>query len=201
MMTVPTGHYRYEIFHANELVAIEEESLAPGALKGVRRSVPAGNVHEVEAALDSDGFVLRMDVHYRRGLFARNAAYETADETMRGSISALAGRNAVTAKMGRFREVDADLVLFKALIIAHVRARGQSRWTGRVAVVDPNTLVAAPCKQTYRQRDTSGRIWMFEPRMGEVEEIELDGEGRIIGLRDRSGLKAVLADAWSAQRT
>jgi hypothetical protein len=199
-MTVPNGHYRYEIFSANELVAIEEESLAGGALKGVRRSVPAGNVHKVEARLDSDGFVLRADVHYRRGPFARNAIYEIADEMMRGSVSALAGRNAVTAKLGRFREVDADLILFKALIISHVRARGQSRWTGRVAVVDPNTLVVSPCKQTYRQRDTSGRIWMFEPRMGEVEEIELDAEGRIIGLRDRIGFKAVLAAPEPAHR-
>src|SRR5260370_25545192 len=75
------------------------------------------------------------------------------------------------------REVDAGLMLCKALIIAHVRARGQARWIGRVATIDPNTLVASSPKQTYRRRDEAGRLWIFEPRMGDAEEFELDEAG------------------------
>jgi hypothetical protein len=82
--------------------------------------------------------------------------------------------------------------LFRALIIARVRARGQTRWTGRVASIDPATLVAASHKQSARAADPGLRKWIYEPRMGDSEEIELDAEGRIIRRRDNRGTETIL---------
>lgn len=193
-MLIAPGHYRYEIRRGVSIIAIEEERYAARVITGQRRSIDGANLHEVEAALDADDTVRRVSVRYNRGLFERSAVYEAADDTLRGSVSAVAGRNEVVVKLGRFREVDADLVLFRALILAHVRARGQSRWTGRVAIIDPNTLVAAAIKQNCRQTDEAGLRWAWEARMGEADEIELDTEGRIVRQRDSWGVEKVLAD-------
>ncbi len=192
-MLIPEGFYRYEIRRAGVLVAVEEVSLAAGRMAGARLAADGANRHEVEAELAPDGAIARVVLRYRRGMFKRDAVYAAVEETLRGSVSAMAGRNEVIVKLGRFRELDADLVICRALIIARTRARGQSRFTGRIAVIDPNTLVAASSKQTYARQDAAGLNWRHEARMGETEEIELDAEGRIVRMRDGWGVETRLA--------
>ena len=191
-MTLPDGEFRYEIRRAGELVATEEESLAAGKIRGVRHPASGSNVYEVEAELDADGLIRLVVVRYSRGPFVRNATYESADDFLRGNVSAMGSRNNLTTKLGRYREVDADLVIFRALTIAHIRARGQSRWTGRVAAIDPNTLVAATSKQTCRRRSDDPYVWIYEPRMGDSEEIEINDAGLVIRRHDARGLDTVL---------
>ncbi len=191
-MMLPDGEFRYEIRRAGELVAIEEESLAAGKIRGVRRPASGSNVYEVEAELDPAGIIRLIVVRYSRGPFVRNATYESADDFLRGNVSAMGSRNNLTTKLGRYREVDADLVIFRALSIAHIRARGQSRWTGRVAAIDPNTLVAATSKQTCRRRSSDPHVWIYEPRMGDSEEIEINDAGLVLRRRDSRGIETVL---------
>jgi hypothetical protein len=191
-MTLPDGEFRYEIRRAGELVATEEESLAAGKIRGVRHPASGSNVYEVEAELDADGLIRLVVVRYSRGPFVRNATYESADDFLRGNVSAMGSRNNLTTKLGRYREVDADLVIFRALTIAHIRARGQSRWTGRVAAIDPNTLVAATSKQTCRRRADDPHVWIYEPRMGDSEEIEIDESGLVLRRHDARGIDTVL---------
>jgi hypothetical protein len=191
-MLIPTGEYRYEIRRGGQVVAIEEERFDGSRIVGVRSTPDGSNRHEVEAELGPDGTVQRVNVRYARGPFTRNATYEAAEDFLRGIVSAVAGRNAITAKLGRYREVDADLVVFRALTIAHVRGRGHARWTGRVATIDPATLVAASHKQSARAADATLLKWIYEPRMGDSEEIELDADGRILRRRDNRGTEAVL---------
>jgi hypothetical protein len=186
------GEYRYEISRGHHTLSIEEDMFAAGVIRGVRRTVDGLNRHEVEAHLDQQGLIKTVTVRYSRGPFARNASYEAADDVIRGHVSAVGGRETVVAKLGRMREVDADLMLCKALIISHVRDRGQERWIGRVATVDTNTLIVASYKQTYRRRDEDGRLWTFEPRMGDAEEIQLDEAGRIVRRRARDGTETAL---------
>jgi hypothetical protein len=191
-MLIPDGEFRYEIRRAGELIATEEESLAAGKIRGVRHPAIGSNVYEVEAELDPDALVRRLVVRYSRGPFVRNATYESADDFMRGNISAMGSRNNLTTKLGRYREVDADLVIFRALTIAHIRARGQSRWTGRIAAIDANTLVAATSKQTCRQRGNDPYVWIYEPRMGDSEEITIDESGCVIRRHDARGIDTIL---------
>ncbi|MGH7933051.1 MAG: hypothetical protein ACREQN_07765 [Candidatus Binataceae bacterium] len=191
-IAVPYGEYRYELRRGGDIVALEEERLAARALSGMRRSADGNNRHEVEVALDAGGMVEHLSLRYVRGLFNRNASYEAAEDVLRGSVSALAGRNEIAVKLGRFREVDGDLMLFKALIAARIRSRGQVHWTGRVAVIDPATLVAASIKHTWQRLDEHGHLWAFEPRMGDDEEIETDNDGRIVRRRDSRGVETVL---------
>ena len=191
-MLIPDGEFRYEIRRAGELIATEEESLAAGKIRGVRHPAIGSNVYEVEAELDPDALVRRLVVRYSRGPFVRNATYESADDFMRGNISAMGSRNNLTTKLGRYREVDADLVIFRALTIAHIRARGQSRWTGRIAAIDANTLVAATSKQTCRQRGNDPHVWIYEPRMGDSEEITIDESGCVIRRHDARGIDTIL---------
>jgi hypothetical protein len=193
-MLIAPGKYRYEIRRDGAILAVEEERYAAGRITGLRRTIDGANLHEVDASLDADETVKRVSVRYNRGLFKRSAVYEAADETLRGSVTAVASHNEVVVTLGRFREIDADLVLFRALILAHVRARGQAHWTGRVAIIDPNTLVAAALKQNCRRRDDAGLRWAWEARMGDAEEIELDSAGRIIRQRDSWGVEKVLVD-------
>jgi len=193
-MPIPYGTYRYEIWRAGALAAVEEAVVAPGQLRGERRSSTGANLHAVEATLAADGAIMRIGLRYQRGMFKRDAVYEAVDDTLRGSVSAMAGRNEVIVKLGRFRELDADLVVCRALIIARTRARGQRRFTGRVTVIDPNTLVAASYKQTYSQIDDVGMRWRREARMGESETIELDADGRIARIRDEWGCEVRLAE-------
>jgi len=193
-MLIAPGSYRYEIRRGGTVMAIEEVRYTNGAITGLRRTIDGANLHEVEAVLDAEETIKRVSVRYNRGLFKRSAVYEAADDALRGSVSAVASHNEVVVKLGRFREIDADLVLCRALILAHVRARGQVRWTGRVAIIDPNTLVAAALKQNCRQTDQAGLRWAWEARMGDSEEIELDAAGTIVRQRDSWGVDKVLVD-------
>jgi hypothetical protein len=199
-MLIARGEYRYEIRRGGAVVAIEEERYENGVITGMRRTVDGANVHEVEAMLDAEETIKRVVVRYNRGLFKRSAVYEAAGDTLRGSVSAIASHNEVVVKLGRFKEIDADLVLFRALILAHVRARGQARWTGRVAIIDPNTLVAAALKQNCHQRDTAGLRWAWEARMGDAEEIELDSAGKIARQRDSWEVEKVLSEFSALER-
>jgi hypothetical protein len=191
-MLIPDGEFRYDIRRAGEVIAVETESLYGGLIRGVRRPVSGSNVYEVEADLDDAGLIRRVVVSYRRGPFTRDATYEAADNFLRGNVSAMGGRNDLTTKLGRYGEIDADLIIFRALTIAHIRARGQSRWTGRVAAIDPNTLVAATSKQSCRQRGNDPHLWIYEPRMGDAEEIEIDDSGHVLRRRDSRGVETVL---------
>jgi hypothetical protein len=140
-------------------------------------------------------------LRYSRGPFSRSASYLASDEFLRGSLNALGGRSDLVVKLGRFREIDAGLILFKALIIVHTRARGLARFTGRVAILNPATLAAASHKQTYRQLDARGRSWIYEPRMGDSEAIEIDERGIIVRLRDNQGMEGVLVEAPGLEPT
>ena len=199
-MLIAPGAYRYEIRRSGTVLAIEETSYVNGVITGRRRTIDGANLHEVEAVLDADEKIRRVSVRYNRGMFKRSAVYEAAEDTLRGSVSAVASHNEVVVKLGRFKEIDADLVLFRALILAHVRARGQVRWTGRVAIIDPNTLVAAALKQNCRQRDEAGSRWAWEARMGDSEEIDLDSAGKIVRQRDSWDVEKVLVEFAALDR-
>jgi hypothetical protein len=190
---IPEGDYRYELREQERLVAIETAHLGAATLTGVRQSVEiSGNRHEVDADLDADGLVRAIRLRYARGPFTRSASYEAQADMLRGSVTALGGRNTVEAKLGRFREVDGGLTLFKALLIAHVRMRGQRRWTARVAVIDPATLVVSSVKQSVYQLESDPRTWIFEPAIGERDTIIVDADGRLMSHTTRTGLSAVL---------
>jgi hypothetical protein len=193
--TLPRGEYRYELRRDGQPVATEEQRLEGNHLSGVRRSSEGGDRYEVEAELDDAGLVKSVALRYSRGPFSRRASYLASDEFLRGSLNSLSGRSDLVVKLGRFREIDADLILFRALIIAHARARGQTRFTGRVASLNPSTLAAAVHKQTYRQIDARGLSWIHEPRMGDSETIEIDARGVILRRRDNQGLESVLLQA------
>lgn len=190
-MILPAGDLRYEIRRAGAIVAIEDSSFDGHRIAGKRRFADNANRYQATAELAEDSSIARITLSYSRGPFNRTASYEAAGDFLRGQI----GRNAVTAKLGRLREIDADLVIFRALIIARVRARGQVRWTGRVATIDPATLVADSNKQSARCTDSAGLRWIYEARMGDREEIELDAAGRIVARRDDRGVEAILIDA------
>lgn len=196
---LPPGDYRYEIRRDGALFAIEEERFESHLITGVRRSSDGLDRHEVSARLGPAGAPEYLDVRCTRALFNRKARYEADNDVLRGSISALAGRNEVVVKLGRFREIDADLMLFKALTLAHIRARGQALWTGRVALIDPASLSAAALKQSWRQVDTLARRWAFEPRMGDREDIEADDDGRILHRRDARGAEIFLVSFVPAE--
>jgi hypothetical protein len=189
---IAEGDYRYRLLRAGAPVGIEEDRFAAGQLAGVRRSADGSDLYRVEAILDSGGLVERLALAYSRGPFSRRAVYQSAGEFMHGTVSAMGGRTLETAKLGRLREVDAGLVLFRALTLAHVRARGQSRWTGRVAVVEPKTLLLRSHKQSAREKPGASRVVIYESGMADVEEIELDEQGRIIRITDNRGQSAVL---------
>jgi hypothetical protein len=184
---IPAGVYQYEIRRGNDLVATEEDRFAFSELNGVRRFVGSSDSFEATATLDEHAMIARITARYSRGPFSRSAAYEANNDFIRGTVSAMGSRTIESAKLGRYREVDCGLVLFKALMIAHTRERGQSRWTSRVATIDPSTLTAQTHKKTCRRKDGHERIFIYEPRMGDVEEIEIDEAGRIIRLTDNIG--------------
>ncbi len=192
-MIIPQGEYTYEIREQGRLTAIETTQVSHGSLSGVRSAADtSGNRHEVEAALDGDGLVQAIRLRYVRGPFSRSASYDVVDETLRGVVTALGGRNTVEVKLGRFREVDGGLTIFTALRMAHIRARGQSRWTARVAVIDPATLVARTMKQSLYQVEAQPGTWLFEPAIGERETIVVDESGRIRNHTTRTGISTVL---------
>jgi hypothetical protein len=191
-MIPPAGEYRYEIRRSGEALAREETTFDGRKIAGWRQSLEGANRDEVEAEISPEGLVVQVRLRYVRGPFSRNASYEAGEDFLRGSVSALGGRNAVTAKLGRFREVSADFLLFRALTLGHVRERRQTRWTGRVVTIDSATLVATSNKQSARAADDSGLRWVYEPRMGDVEDIEIDPQGRVLYRRDNRGGEATL---------
>ncbi|HEV3114715.1 MAG TPA: hypothetical protein VGY99_29875 [Candidatus Binataceae bacterium] len=192
-MIIPEGEYGYEIRDQGRLIAVETTQLNAGQLSGIRRPAEAtDNRHEVEATLDGDGLIQTIRLRYVRGPFSRTANYEAAGETLQGVVTAMGGRNTLEVKMGRFREVDGGLTIFKSLLIAHVRARGQNRWTARVAVIEPATLVAKAIKQSLYQVETEPGTWLFEPAIGERETIIVDDAGRILSHTTRTGISTVL---------
>jgi hypothetical protein len=189
---IPPGEYQYEIRRGADLIATEDERLAGDEISGIRRFVASSDLFEASATLDENGMVARVTARYSRGPFSRSASYEANPDFLRGTISAMGSRIAETAKLGRYREIDCGLVLFRALMIAHTRARGQSRWTSRVATIDPSTLTAQTHKKTCRRKDGDERIFIYEPRMGDEEEIEIDDAGRIIRIADNTGTRIAL---------
>ncbi|HJU27882.1 MAG TPA: hypothetical protein VJ718_01850 [Candidatus Binataceae bacterium] len=190
---LPIGEYRYQIRRDGETIATERTLVAENSVSAIRQSLGGHMRHEMDAAIGAGGVLARVSIRYASALFNRNAVYEAAEENLRGSISAMAGRNEVIVKLGRFREIDpAGFAFARALTIAHVRARGQSRWTGRVAVIDPGTLVASSIKQNCRARDDAGLAWIYEPRMGDAEELEIDENGRLLRRRDNRQIETIL---------
>jgi len=189
---IPSGEYNYEIRCGRDLVATEDDCFSNNGISGIRRFIGSSDSFEATAALDENGMVERVTARYSRGPFSRSATYQADNDFIRGTVSAMGGRTVETAKLGRYREIDCGLVLFKALMIAHTRARGQSRWTSRVATIDPNTLTAQTHKKTCRQKDEHERIFIYEPRMGDVEEIEIDEAGRIVRIVDNTGNRIAL---------
>jgi hypothetical protein len=189
---IPAGQYQYEIRRGNDLIATEEDHFSNREISGVRRFVGNSDSFEATATLDQNGMVERLTARYSRGPFSRSAAYEANTDFLRGTVSAMGSRTVETAKLGRYREVDCGLVLFKALMIAHTRARGQMRWTSRVATIDPSTLTAQTHKKTCRQKDGQASIFIYEPRMGDAEEIAIDEAGRIVRVVDNTGNRIAL---------
>jgi len=190
---IAEGDYLYEIREQGRLVATESIQFHEGRLTGVRRTADASdNRHEVDATLDSEGLVQSIRLRYVRGPFSRGASYEVSGESLRGVVTALGGRNTLEVKLGRFREIDGGLIIFKALLIAHIRARGQSRWTARVAAIDPATLVAKSIKQSLYQVEAEPGTWLFEPAIGERETIAIDDAGRILRHTTRTGISTTL---------
>jgi hypothetical protein len=193
---LPIGNYSYEIRLNGELVAFEDTRFDAAMIVATRRSANGLSRHQVEAALNPEHHVYRVTLSYSSSLFTRKASYEAVDDNLRGHIVGLAGRNEIVVKLGRFREIDAaGFLIFRALIIAHVRLRGDQHWTGRVAVIDSSTLAAASVKQNCARRNGSERSWTYEPRMGDSEHIELDEAGRIVHRRDNRGITAELITA------
>lgn len=196
---LPIGNYSYEIRLDGELIAFEESNFDPAIIVASRRSADGLSHYNLEAALDTDYRVCRVTLFYSSSLFTRKASYEVAEDTLRGRISGLTGRNEIVVKLGRFREVDpAGFIIFRALIISHMRQRRDQRWTGRVAIIDANTLAAASVKQNCARRDDSECSWNYEPRMGDLEEIQLDEAGRILRRRDNRGITSELIMAGTA---
>jgi hypothetical protein len=206
---LPFGHYRYEIRQSGAVIAIEEVQIAPAAIAVTRREADGLTIREAEATLDDAGKIARISLRYVSSLFRRDASYRADGDSFRGNVSAMAGRNEIVIKLGRFGEIDAaDLTIFRALILAHVNAREQIRWTGRVAVIDHNTLAAASLKQTCRRESSRGAsaavrgsdlekvdsVWIYEARMGDVEEILLNRSGSIVSRRDSRGMESRLAE-------
>jgi hypothetical protein len=193
---LPIGNYSYEIRLNGELVAFEDTRFDAAMIVATRRSANGLSRHQVEAALNPEHRVYRVTLSYSSSLFTRKASYEAVEDNLCGRIVGLAGRNEIVVKLGRFREIDAaGFLIFRALIIAHVRLRGDQRWTGRVAVIDSSTLAAASAKQNCARRNGSERSWTYEPRMGDSEHIELDEAGRIVHRRDNRGITAELITA------
>jgi hypothetical protein len=194
-MIVPCGRYRYQFRMQGQVLAVEDACLEAGRLTAKRESAVNKAVYEIDAVLDDNGFMRQMRLRYRRGPFARSAEYQVIDDVMQGSISTLSATSPTEVRLGRFREIDADLAICKALIVAHLREREQRRWTGRVALIDSTTLSARSVKHSYVQADEQRGVWLFEPAMGEQETLEFDSEGRLQRTQDQRGFEATLTSS------
>jgi hypothetical protein len=187
LILLPLGTYRYETRRPDAATLIEEATVLADRIRAVTRESAAQAVHRVDAAFDPSGSVHRLEITYTSSLFKRDAVYRADDEVFRATIRSLAGQSDLVVKRGRFGEVEvAEMAIFRAWLIARVRARGQMRWTGRVAVIEAHSLVAASIKQSCRA-EADGRRWLHEKRMGEAEELVFDADGRLVTRRDRRG--------------
>ena len=99
------GEYLYEIRQAGEVYLSEQMRVSASALAGVRLAADGRSKLEIDAALTDDGAVQRVSIRYASSLFKRTATYEAVDDNFRGSVSAVAGRNEIVIKLGRFRKV------------------------------------------------------------------------------------------------
>jgi hypothetical protein len=187
-MRALAGNYSYQIRQNGVATATEQAQVSESALSVTRCAIDGLTTHQADATLDAEAKIEKISLRYASPLFRRDARYWSDRESLRGSISAVAGRNEIVLKLGRFGEIEAaGMTAFRMLILAHARERGQPRWTGRVAIIDLNTLAAQTQKHTCRIGGSS-RTWIYEARMGEVEEVELDEGGRILSQRDNAGL-------------
>jgi hypothetical protein len=190
---LPCGTWLYEIRRRGELVAVEESHFDTSTIVISRRSPDGLSRHHAEGTLTPEYQIERVTLTYSSSLFTRKASYQAVDDTLRGRIRGVAGHNEIVVSLGRLREVDVGgFLLFRALTIGHIRMRGEQHWTGRVAVIDPNTLAAASIKRHCRRDNSSARSWIYEPRMGDTEYIELDEAGRIVRWRDNRDTSAEL---------
>ncbi len=180
MMRELAGNYRYEVRRGDVTLAIETARIGAQSISAHRRDSHQMTSCEVDAVLDEAAKITEISLRYSSTLFKRDARYRADGDSFRGSVSALAGRNEIVIKLGRFGEVEVTgMTAFRNLLLAHVRQRGQPRWTGRVASIDPGTLAASSIKHTCRA-DPTGKTWTYEARMGDTEIIELDDGGRIV---------------------
>lgn len=191
-LLIPLGDYVYEMRRDSELVGVEESRLETNKLTGRRTSADGANVHRVIATIDGQFQIERIESSYARGPFARSVIYELSGELLSGTLVTMGSRDTVSTRLGRFREIDADLLLCKGLIIARLSARGLDRYTGRVAMIDSATLVASSPKLTYFRHADSPRRWTVENLAGDREQLEIDLQGRIIKRVDRLGVETAL---------
>jgi hypothetical protein len=190
-MILPAGAYRLETRERDRLIAVETGTISAAGVAAARQVEGSDNRYEAAAELDESAQITALQLRYVRGPFARSARYELGPELMRGMLKVLAGYQAVEVKLGRFREVDGGLLIFKALLVAHARGRGLRRWTGRVAIIDPATLLAKSIKQTLYQTDEAGLEWVLEPALGEREVLRIDSQGRLLSHATHQGLRTL----------
>ncbi len=191
-MILPAGSYCYELRRDGSPFAREEVRVDAQTVSGVRLGL-LGDRLAVTAELDSRAQVVRIEASARRGAFELKASYSVGADAIAGSLSSLTGRTAVEARLGRLREVDGVLVPFKALIIAHTRWRGETRFTGRVATLDDRTLAVAARKQTYRRSAGSEDLWIWEDEMGERSRITVNAAGEIARIDGWRGIEIARA--------
>src|SRR5712692_654762 len=109
---LPPGRYSFEIRSGGALRAFEEAEVDDRVIRASVRTVDGFTTHQVDASLDGEGRVSQIALRYASSLFKRDAAYRADGESFRGNVSAMAGRNEVVIKLGRFGEVDAaELVI------------------------------------------------------------------------------------------
>jgi hypothetical protein len=67
-----------------------------------------------------------------------------------------------------------------------------------MAAIDSNTLVAATSKQTCRRLGNDPHVWIYEPRMGDSENITIDDSGCVLRRHDARGIDTVLVSRTPA---
>src|SRR5579875_2653047 len=194
---IQVGEYRYQITFHGEIVAYELAWVSSGRVLSRREAVGTKDFYQVEAQLDPQGNIIEAQASSLSGLFTRSARYRVVNDVVEGSVRGVSAITPLEIGLGRFREIDFDMAVFKALVISHLEQRGAEQWTGRVATVDPVTLVMRLVKHSYSRIGRAERIWRFEPAIGEIELIELDSEGRLVRREDEKGFKLKLLEARS----
>ena len=109
-----TGSYRYELRSGDDVTAIEEARMDERALSATRRNRDGLTTCRANAVLDDASRIVAIELRYTSTLFKRDARYRADGESLRGSISVMAGRNEVIVKLGRFGEVEVAGAAFAA---------------------------------------------------------------------------------------